>query len=466
MQREPTGRSLFSSSYLRRAIEARLRSCDYTVRSGKARFVYSLDGFEHTVNAVFHDAPSLREEVWLACLQDLAIACLLDLASASLARVIRADDLLGNNRAEIWARPAADALRMEALSELSLPIRYRSCDLRLTGKKERLDIKTTTNKNRVLLLIGGGKDSLYTYQLLRSAGFEVQCFYMTEACRTWQQLRRIYQWFTGASIQHRAFLNANQIGRIEQCYSRIYPTQFQVGQALFLSIPYALAHGCQYIAIGAEKSANARTGLYRGWTVNHQYEKSSAFLRLINTYLSNRWNGAIKVISPLHALYDLGIYARFLDSGGDLIDLQSSCGGSNSYRRHCGRCEKCAFVAALYCGLSSDEEMFQSMFPLNPLNDLSLFRGWYKGRFEKPRSCVGSLDELRVALRLARARGWNYQIHIHDRAFAQRAPTLKRMSHYLATHRNVGLPEQIWRRIRRPLEFDDSHLAALFRSSR
>ena len=92
--------------------------------------------------------------------------------------------------------------------------------------------------DRVLLLMGGGKDSLYSYELLRAAGLDVECFYMTEACRTWQQLRRTHARLAGEAVQHRAFLDANQAGRLEARFGRNYPTQFQIGQALFLSVPY------------------------------------------------------------------------------------------------------------------------------------------------------------------------------------------------------------------------------------
>jgi hypothetical protein len=148
------------------------------------------------------------------------------------------------------------------------------------------------------------------------------------------------------------------------------------------------------------------------FTLLNRYSYLKSLLDDTNTFIGDAELSLVHTdFSPLHSLYDLGIYARFLGRGHDIIELQSSCGGSNSYGRHCGKCEKCAVVAALYCGLSSDKEMFHRMFPINPLEELGLFSGWYYGPFEKPRSCVDSLSERRVALRLARARGWNYRFH-------------------------------------------------------
>jgi len=448
-----------------RANEAALVGCELDRRTGRARLRYRLDGWPHTVHAVFHDAPDLDADTWALCLQDLGLACLMDLATASLARHVTATGLASADGALAWTRPAANALRVECVAELGLPLRHLQVDWSLRGRTATPKIAAAPTQDRVLLLMGGGKDSLYSYALLRDAGFDVECFYMTEACRTWQQLRRTRERLAGEAEQHRAFLNANQTGRLEARFRRDYPTQFQIGQALFLSIPYALARGCRHIVVGAERSANERTGRYRGVTVSHQYEKSAAFFARLNRYFARRFGGAIQVWSPLHGLFDLGIYGRFMARGKRLIDLQSSCGGANSYRRHCGACEKCAFVAALFTAVSSDADAFRALFPVNPLDDVELFDEWYHGRFERPRACVGSLRELRVALRLGRARGWTSKIHDYDRAHAP-APGPAALSHYLASHHNGSMPPAIRERLQPFLDFDAKPLLDLFATAR
>jgi hypothetical protein len=434
-------------------------------RTGRARLEYRIDGWPHTIHAVFHDAPVLDADTWALCLEDLALAGLLDVGTASLSRRVTASGLASADGVLSWMRPAAHALRVECLAELSLPLSHLRLDFTLRGGAGKPIVARAPKPDRVLLLMGGGKDSLYSYELLRAAGLDVECFYMTEACRTWQQLRRTRDRLAGEAVQHRAYLDANQMGRLETRFGRDYPTQFQVGQALFLSVPYALARGCAHIAIGAERSANERTGTYRDVAVSHQYEKSAAYFARLNRYFARRYGGAIRVWSPLHGLFDLGIYGRFLAGSPRLIDLQSSCGGANSYRRHCGRCEKCAFVAALFTALSSDRDAFRALFPLDPLDDVSLFDEWYHGRFERPRACVGSLRELRVALRLGRARGWKTSIHAYDRDRA-RAPGPAALSHYLGVHHNASMPDAMRERVEPWLALDPGPLADLFASAR
>lgn len=446
------------------AQEASYLGYRFKERTGQVRFDYDVDGWTHSVHSVFHDLPALAPEVWNCCLEDLALACLLDLGTASLARRLTAHRRSPATGVSHWAHPAAKALRVESLSALHLPLRHLPFDLHLHGVRTKHKPMARPDKRRVLLLMGGGKDSLFSYELLRAAGFEVECFYMVEACRTWQQLRQTYHALGARTTQHRAFLNANQMGRIEQRFRRDYLTQFQVGQAIFLSIPYALGRQCRYIAVGAERSANTPTGIYRGTPMNHQYEKSEDFFIRLNRYLDRRYDGAVQVFSPLHGLFDLGIYGRLLSRQPELVRLQSSCGGSNARRRHCGQCEKCAFVAVLFTALSDDEPAFRSLFPVNPLDNVELFDEWYHGRFGRPRACVGSLSELRVALRLGRARGWRSAIHSFDRGKGD-PPGSRELSRYLSVHATRAIPEEIRRRTSRVLDFDAQALRRVFESS-
>jgi hypothetical protein len=122
-------------------------------------------------------------------------------------------------------------------------------------------------------------------------------------------------------------------------------------------------------------------------------------------------------------------------------------------------------VAALFTALSSDRDAFRSQFPVDPLDDVSLFDEWYHGRFERPRACVGSLRELRVALRLGRARGWKTSIHAYDRDHA-RAPGPAALSHYLSVHHNASMPDAMRERVEPRFALDPGPLADLFASAR
>jgi 7-cyano-7-deazaguanine synthase in queuosine biosynthesis len=443
------------------ANEVELLACSSVDSVGRARLVYSVDGVEHTFNAWFHERPNLAPAEWDACLAGLAIAGLVDIASATLAKRASSRAPVATPGAYDWSTAAANALRTEQVAEWSLSPRHIPLRLSLPrGLVAPRRVKTDDEK--VLLLVGGGKDSLYSYDLLTRAGYDVTCFYMTEASRTWQQLRKAMGYLSKNSASCRAFLNANQTSWLETISGRQYVTSFQIGFAIFLAVPYALGYGCRYIAIGAEKSANERTGTYRSLTVRHQFDKSTRFLALVNKYLRRLWGESLEVVSPLHGLYDLGIYARFLASCPELLTVQSSCGGSNGYRRHCGRCAKCAFVAAMFCALSADSQSFRAMFPRNPLDDVSLLNQWFRGKFERPRTCVGSLTELRVSLRLGRARGWTSTFHRHEASHFPKGVSSNVLERLLASHHNAGLGDQMRGRIQSAIRYDPSEILGLY----
>src|SRR5262245_5533226 len=118
---------------LTRAHEAALVGCELDRSTGRARLRYRLDGWPHTVHAVFHDMPALDADTWTLCLQDLGLACLVDLATASLARRVTAAGLASADGALDWTRPAAHALRVECVAELGLPLSHLKVGFSLSG---------------------------------------------------------------------------------------------------------------------------------------------------------------------------------------------------------------------------------------------------------------------------------------------------------------------------------------------
>lgn len=205
------GAAVFSARHamVRHASEAALVGCALDRRSGRARFEYRIDGWRHVVHALFHEPPALDPDTWTLCLQDLGLAGLVDAATASLARRLTATELASALGARSWVGPAAHALRVECLAALNLPLSHLRADLRLRGGHAKPGRAFAATADRVLLLMGGGKDSLYSYELLRAAGFDVECFYMTEACRTWQQLRRTH---SSGSTPARSRASSERVG--------------------------------------------------------------------------------------------------------------------------------------------------------------------------------------------------------------------------------------------------------------
>ncbi len=443
---------------------ARCTALDRESSTGRVRCHFRIDGLEHVVHALYHDPPRLAPGVWAACIEELALACLVDVSTATLARGSAVPFPVGRHATRAFVA-AAEALRLEVVAGRSGALTAVRSRLATRGRARALEDVPATLENRILLLMGGGKDSLYCSWLLRQAGYDVRCFYMTEPRRTWQQLRRVYRALSGMFPQDRAFLDVTRRRPLERHFGAQYLSQFQIGQAIALSLPYALAQGCRYIALGLERSADAPMRRYHGRPVNHQHQKSSRFVRLLNRHLAWRYRGAVQVVSPVHGLYDTGIYARFLRSDSSLVRLQSSCGGANGRRAHCGRCAKCAFLAALLAGLSGDRSLYGTLFPTDPLAHLTVFRPWLGNYSARPLTCAGFREELLLALRLVQARGWASIVARQWRVHTSAARTARDLRRYLAAYPTPLVPAEMARKLAPLLDSSWDDLRALLNSS-
>lgn len=420
---------------------------------------FGVDRTEHAVHVVYHDPPDLPPSVWQACVEELALACLVDLSTATMARTAVFPDPGAAGRELFLA--ACQSLRLEALHDNGSPLSHLPLELRIMPGSSVTAKLPRGEPNRLLLLMGGGKDSLYCYRLLRQAGYEVQCFYLTEARRTWQQLRRVYEHLAPESLQHRAFLDVNRRGALDQSFGHWYLSQFQIGQVVAAALPYALAHRCRHLVLGIERSSDEAMTTYCGEPVNHQHQKSTEFIRALNLHLRRRFGSGLSLVSPVKGLYDLGIYARFLESARDLVPLQSSCGGANSHWPHCGRCPKCAFLAALLAGLTGDRDLYECLFPQDPLENPRLFAEWLGRGSDRPLTCAGLKEEVQLGLQLAKSRGRKIGWLRRVMGAQDGWPDEKHLRHLLAAHPNTLAPPQLIHRVAPLLHYDETELLRL-----
>jgi hypothetical protein len=70
----------------------------------------------------------------------------------------------------------------------------------------------------------------------------------------------------------------------------------------------ALLCGHSEVHMGFEKSADFGNGVYvNDVEVNHQFDKSSAFLQAARAYITRFLSPTLRVISPLDAMWDLEV---------------------------------------------------------------------------------------------------------------------------------------------------------------
>lgn len=280
-------------------------------------------------------------------------------------------------------------------------------------------------KNRVLVPIGGGKDSIVTLEKLKEKREEIGCFLVnpTEAMREIVKVAKIKNPVivrrkidpTLLELNKRGFLNGHT--PITAVYS-------------FLSILAAVLFNYKHIAFSNEKSADEGNLRYLGKIINHQWSKSSEFEKMFRNYCQKYLVKGINYFSYLRKYTELEIAKMFTkypqyfsvfsscnvvlapyrvakgDSGTGLArKLKKRPASAKSFgeARWCGNCPKCLFTyAILYPFLERDQllKIFGSdIFENKKL--LPVMKGLINPAVAKPFECVGTKKESQMAFYLS-----------------------------------------------------------------
>ena len=291
-------------------------------------------------------------------------------------------------------------------------------------------------KNRVLVPIGGGKDSVVTLELLKKDKNNIICF-------TGEKQRKIIE-ISGCKnsiiiereidkklleLNRKGFLNGH--------------TPFSAYLA-FLSGLLAVVLDTKYIAFSNERSSNegnlkylprtetkslvrglgkpctrtpkenkfptGQTSSVRGLAINHQYSKSFDFEQKFRKYSKKYLAKDLEYFSFLRPLYEIQI-AKLFSRYPKYFDTFLSCneafktysGIKKPSGKWCRKCPKCLFVfMILYPFIKKDKlvKIFgQNLFVKKEL--LSLMLELIGERKFKPFECVGTKKESLIAFYLS-----------------------------------------------------------------
>lgn len=248
--------------------------------------------------------------------------------------------------------------------------------------------------NRVLVPIGGGKDSAVTLELLRGAGEHIYGYIINPRGATLHTAAA-----AGLDEDHvisvRRTLDSNMLELNRQGYLNGH-TPFSALVA-FSSIIAARMHGLSYIALSNESSANEST--VQGSTVNHQYSKSFKFEQDFHRYETQYLPGSAYYFSMLRPLSEFQI-ARYFAGRKQYHAIFRSCNAGSKTDSWCGHCPKCLFVYLILSPFLSSQEIMD-IFGRNMLEDESMkstLEQLVGIQEEKPFECVGSRDEINTAV--------------------------------------------------------------------
>lgn len=256
---------------------------------------------------------------------------------------------------------------------------------------------------RVLVPIGGGKDSAVALEIVRRSGLDLSLFSVGDAgpiARTAQVAGVPH-----LIVRRRLDPHISELNEAGALNGHIPITAIVSCVALLT----ASLHGFDAVAMANERSASKGNVRWKGIDVNHQFSKSLRVERLLRSALDDL-GVEVDCFSILRPASELSI-ARAFARMNDYHQAFSSC--NTNFRldspapseRWCCDCPKCRFVFLVMAPFSEPEHL-REIFGRDMLEDDAQFEGFAllaaSGGL-KPFECVGEEEESRIAMRMLAA---------------------------------------------------------------
>lgn len=168
----------------------------------------------------------------------------------------------------------------------------------------------------------------------------------------------------------------------------------------FSSVLTAVLNQKKYICLSNESSANESTVVND--TVNHQYSKSFEFEQDFHYYCNQYILKEVHYFSLLRPLSELQI-AKIFSTLTPYHTVFKSCNVGSKQEIWCNHCAKCLFVYIMLSAYLSDDQCI-AIFGENLMDKESLlpiFKELCGLSENKPFECVGTREEVQIALSLA-----------------------------------------------------------------
>ena len=258
------------------------------------------------------------------------------------------------------------------------------------------------------VLMGGGKDSLVSVEVLRAAAIPFVLFTvnprppMTD-CAAAGELPLV-------AVRRRLDPRLFELNGAPGTYNGHVPITAIVS---LIALCGAFVHGFGNVVLSNERSADEPTLTEGGRAVNHQYSKSSHFERRLADYVRHYISPEIGYFSLMRPLSEFHI-ARLFAKADRYDRAFTSCNAAfritgPDEARWCGDCAKCRFTFLMLADAMAPERLC-AIFGANLLD-----RPAQQAGFEallgldthKPWDCVGEMRESRLAMvRLAGDPRW------------------------------------------------------------
>ncbi len=305
---------------------------------------------------------------------------------------------LGERDAAFW-----NAAYTEGLGEF-----YYSNDLdprghggfpRETGTSTGRPLDVPSTGERVIVLVGGGKDSAVAREIVRHAGAPAVALSLGTA--PW-----IERSVEAMGTEHWVVKRRLDTKLTEMNARGAYNGHVPISACIALvSLLVAYLGDCREVVVANERTADEGNLEWRGIDVNHQWSKSFAFEASFDAWRARQFSGGPRYFSLLRPLTELRIAAAFA-THPRYFDRFTSCNANFRQQpsappaRWCGRCPKCVFAYLMIAPYLDDADL-ERVFGANILDGesvLPIVERLAGVRGFKPFECVGTAGECRAAL--------------------------------------------------------------------
>jgi hypothetical protein len=254
-------------------------------------------------------------------------------------------------------------------------------------------------KDRALLPIGGGKDSLVSLELLEAAGLDYTPFAVNPKGPILGSVGK-----SGRTPLYITRTLDPEMIRLSKAPGYLNGHVPSTAINSMLAALTALLFSYGRIILSNERSASEGNAIHDGREVNHQYSKSLEFEIRIADILRDATGGALSYFSLLRPYSEARI-AKLFARETRFDHVFSSCNenfklSGNDGPLWCGHCPKCHFTFLVLAPVM-DKARLLSIFGRNlldvPANEQS-FRELTGLAGQKPWECVGEIEEAAACL--------------------------------------------------------------------
>jgi len=251
--------------------------------------------------------------------------------------------------------------------------------------------------NGDIVLVGGGKDSAVSLELLKKSGRPTRPLVLnpTRAALDNIKIAGLPDPLIVLRTIDPTLLELNKAGYLNG------HTPFSAYLA-FLGTFVAVLSGYQHVVVSNEASSNEGNVLFHGFEVNHQYSKSFRFEKRFRKYCQKYLTPSHHYFSFLRPINEFQISMLFSQYPQYFPSFRS-CNVGAKQDRWCGACAKCAFVYLSLFPFVSYERMgaiFGTDLFTKP-ETIAFIRELVGLGVQMPFECVGTKEEARLALALS-----------------------------------------------------------------